>query len=76
MDSPVPFMHHGPRDPHPRRPRGKIIGREEDKTAVSVGAKVYFSFHTTKVNFRADRNRRFIRTLGQYYEPDNLDGLL
>ena len=28
---------------HPRRPRGKIIGREEDKTAVSVGAKVYFS---------------------------------
>ena len=30
-------------DTHPRRPRGKIIGREEDKTAVSVGAKVYFS---------------------------------
>ena len=28
---------------HPRRPRGKIIGREEDKTAVSVGVKVYFS---------------------------------
>ena len=28
---------------HPRRPRGKIIGREEGKTAVSVGAKVYFS---------------------------------
>ena len=28
---------------HPRRPRGKIIGCEEDKTAVSVGAKVYFS---------------------------------
>ena len=28
---------------HPRRPRGKIIGREEDKTEVSVGAKVYFS---------------------------------
>ena len=28
---------------HPRRPRGKIIGRKEDKTAVLVGAKVYFS---------------------------------
>ena len=28
---------------NPRRPRGKIIGREEDKTVVSVGAKVYFS---------------------------------
>ena len=55
---------------HPRRPRGKIIGREEDKTAVSVGAKVYFSCvesHTTKVNFRADRNRRFI-----FLAPDNL----
>ena len=28
---------------HPRRPRGKIIGREEDKTAISVCAKVYLS---------------------------------
>ena len=56
-------------DIHPRRPRGKIIGREEDKTAVSVGAKVYFSCveSTTKVNFRADRNRRFI-----FLAPDNL----
>ena len=52
---------------HPRRPRGKIIGREEDKTAVSVGAKVYFSCVETKVNFRADRNRRSI-----FLAPHNL----
>ena len=50
---------------HPRRPRGKIIGLDEDKTVVSVDAKVYF--HTTKVNFHADRNRRFI-----FLAPDNL----
>ena len=53
---------------HPRRPRGKIISGLSGTRKIKRRFRSARKFTTTKVNFRADRNRRFI-----FLAPDNLD---